>query len=431
MKVKSYVSSKRKTRESINIRGLFKWLYPGLGIKRWMLLTALGITLVSIGAVRALSNLGLFVKASGLIFLLAGIVLSIVGVRWMVKSIINIFIPQRERELVDIVYRKRYLERGPKIVAIGGGTGLSVLLHGLKDLTSNISAIVTVADDGGSSGRLREQFNNLLPPGDIRNCLVALADAEPLMRDLFQFRFDEGTELAGHSFGNLFIAAMSKVTGDFEKAVKASSKVLAIRGQVLPSTLNRIILLAESQDKTVTRGQARINKIMSPIKKVSLEPSDCTPNPEALKAIEEADALVLGPGSLFTSVIPNLLIPNMADAIYASKAIKIYVCNVMTEFRETYNFTASDHVTAIIGHTRPDIIDFCIVNTALVPDDLLVKYRGERAHPVRVDMDSLSAIGSRVITGELINPANYVRHDSKKVAQVIMDITMESKYRGV
>jgi uncharacterized cofD-like protein len=309
---------------------------------------------------------------------------------------------------------------------IGGGTGLSMLLHGLKAYTSNITAVVTVADDGGSSGRLRKDFD-VLPPGDIRNCLVALADAEPLMGKLFQFRFDEGTELAGHSFGNLFITAMSKVTGDFDAAIKESSKVLAIRGRVVPSTLDKVSLLAEHQDGSQTAGESQIPKAVSPVKRIKLQPANCRPTAEAMEAIKKADAVVLGPGSLYTSIMPNLLIGRVYQEIVASKAVKVYVCNVMTQKGETDDMKASDHLKAIIEHTAPGIVDYCIINTAKIPADMVERYKTEEAHPVVPDSDNIRKMKAKVIEAHIINTKGYVRHDSAKLAKIIIDLVLSLK----
>lgn len=403
-----------------------KWLYPGMRIKRWISITTLGVVLVAIGFSIWITKGFKDLNLSGLLILACGAILTILGIKKMVKSFITIFLPNREKELVEIVYQKRQLEKGPKIIVIGGGTGLSVLLHGLKEYTSNITAIVTVADDGGSSGRLREQFD-MLPPGDIRNCLVALADAEPLMRELFQFRFTGESEFKGHNFGNLFITAMSKVTGDFEKAIKESSKVLAIRGRVIPSTLEKIQLVAEHQDGKETFGETKISESHSPIKRVYLNPRDARPCPESLEAIEQADAIVLGPGSLYTSVIPNLLIDSTKELICNSRAIKVYVCNVMTQSGETDNFTAFDHLNAIVSHTRPDIIEYCIVNTQKVPPELLAKYKEENAYPVFPDSQKIREKGYRVIEVDVISAANYVRHDSKRLARILIDLIQNVK----
>src|SRR3989338_1871012 len=283
--------------------GLFKWLYPGMRIKRWVFLCCFGIILCSMGFVMTIMEIK---KTSGSLIVLFGAGLVAVSIRKIIKSVVTVLLPQREGELVNIMYQKRYLERGPRIVAIGGGSGLSVLLNGLKELTSNITAIVTVADDGGSSGRLRSQFN-MPPPGDIRNCLVALADAEPMMSDLFQFRFQESGELEGHNFGNLFILAMLKVTGDFEKAIKESSKILAIRGRVVPATLKKVVLMAQHHDGTQTMGESNIAKVKSPIQRLYLKPEGCGATEDAIEAIHNADVIVMGPGSLYTSILPNLL----------------------------------------------------------------------------------------------------------------------------
>ena len=387
------------------------------------------MTLVSMGSVMIVIEDNPNTKAGASLIIILGIIGLISGVKNVVKSVVAVFLPQRESELVDIVYQKRYLERGSNVVVIGGGTGLSVLLHGLKNYTSNITAIVTVADDGGSSGRLREEFN-VLPPGDIRNCLVALADAEPLMRKLFQFRFEEGGDLKGHSFGNLFITAMSKVTGDFEQAIKESSKVLAIRGKVIPSTLSRIRLVAEHQNGELTKGESKIPEKKSPIKKIFLEPKGCEATEEALEVLREADVMILGPGSLYTSVIPNLLVNGIYQEISRSKVLKIYICNVMTQARETIGYKASDHLNAIIRHTTPDIVNTCIINTAEIPNNLLEKYREENAERVEPDHKTIEKMGYRVIGSNIIDAKDYVRHDSHKLSRIIMSLIGEYTRKG-
>lgn len=403
-----------------------KWLYPGMKIKRWILTSSTGVILVAIGTTVWMLRRFSASKIIGFTIFILGSLMIIYGIKKMVKSFITVFLPQRETELVDIVYHYRQLERGHKIVTIGGGTGLSTLLHGLKEYTSNITAIVTVADDGGSSGRLREQFD-ILPPGDIRNCLVALADAEPLMRDLFQFRFGDGSELKGHSFGNLFITAMCKVTGDFEKAIKESSKVLAIRGRVIPATLEKIRLVAEYQNGQRTIGETKIVKQKNSIKRIFLDPPDCKPSKESFEAIEEADIIVLGPGSLYTSVIPNLLVDNIAERIAESKAVKVYACNVMTQSGETDNYTAFDHLNSIISHTRRDIVNHCIVNVGRVPREFLKKYEEEGAYPVVADSDRIVENGYGVIEEDVVNIEDYVRHDAKKLAKIIFELALKVK----
>ena len=408
-----------------------KWFYPGIRIKRWILLLILGILLIATGLAGGLltlrsSNIAsihsrILVAAYTLDFIV-GVWLVVQAVKKIFRSIVTLFLPQEEEKFIDIVYQKRQLARGPKIVVIGGGTGLSTILHGLKEHTNHNSAIVTVADDGGSSGRLRQQFN-ILPPGDIRNCLVALADTEPLMHKLFQFRFDKDSEFAGHNFGNLFITVMTQLTGDFEQAIKESSKVLAIRGHVIPSTLSRVTLVAEHKDGTQTEGEKNIPETGIPIDKVYLKPQGNPATPEATRAIQDADIIVLGPGSLYTSIIPNLLIKEITEAIVNSKAIKFYVCNIMTQHGETDNFTVSDHLRVLIAHSHPRIIDYCIVNNGLIPQDIIEKYKLEHSSFVGVDLDKIRSLGYKVIADNLVSITNKViRHNDLNLAQIIVKI---------
>lgn len=380
-----------------------------------------GVFLFGIGAALLPLDGGIALRITSLVMLLSGLVSMVIGIGSMVNSLLEVVAPSQGQDLVELVFQRRHLDRGPKIVAIGGGTGLSTLLHGLKHFTSNITAIVTVADDGGSSGRLRQEFD-MLPPGDIRNCLVALADTEPLMQRLFQYRFAEGSALQGHSFGNLFITAMTKITGDFEEAVRESSKVLAIRGRVVPSTNTKVRLAAEHVNGSITMGETNISHAAEAIQRVYLEPSNCQPTLAALDAIRDAQAIVFGPGSLYTSIIPNLLVDRMVDAIVQSKAMKIYVCNVMTQHRETHGFKASDHLKALIKHTNPGIVQVCIVNTEPVPVNLLERYSREDAFPVESDADHIRELGYQVVADNIISTENYVRHDSDKVAKLIFQL---------
>ena len=407
--------------------GLFKWLYPGMRVKRWILLSCFGIILCSMGFVLTITEVQ---RTSGSLIVLLGASLVGIGIRKIIKSVVTVLLPQRENELVNIIYQKRYLERGPRIVVIGGGSGLPVLLHGLKEFTSNITAIVTVADDGGSSGRLRSQFN-IPPPGDIRNCLVALADAEPLMSDLFQFRFTESSDLEGHSFGNLFILAMLKVTGDFEKAIRESSKILAIRGRVVPSTLKTVTLLAQHKDGSITSGESNISKRLSPIQRLYLKPEGCGAAEDALVAIQNADGIVMGPGSLYTSILPNILIEDIAKAMSASPVPKIYVCNVMTQPHETDHFTAFDHVNTLAEHTRPEVLSHVIVNTGQIPPNILSKYAKEEAYPVAADVAKIRMLGYQVVEDNIVNFQDTVRHNPRRVSKIILDIVGESKKRAV
>src|SRR3989338_5951621 len=399
----------------------FKWLYPGMKVKRWLLISLLGVIIVGAGAVLAAEPYPV-VSVVGILWIICGMIFIVMGMGKMVVSLLTLFLPKGERELVNILYQKRYLERGPKIVVIGGGHGLSHLIFGLKEYTANITAIVTVADSGGSSGRLREEFN-IVAPGDIRNCLVALADAPALMGDLFQFRFSENSQLKGHNFGNLFLTAMFQLTGgDFEKAVKESSKVLAIRGKVVPSTVSNVHLVAEYVDGSSTEGEAKIPNANLPIRRLYLKPADCKPTEEALEAIGNAEIIVLGPGSLYTSVLPNLIIKGVAAAIAKSKAFKIYVCNVMTQKGETDRYSASDHVKAIVDHTNQDILNACIINNAVAPQEMLTRYKSEDSYPVSPDLEKIKDLGYRVVAADLLGIDNYVRHDSYKLTQTLIRV---------
>ena len=407
--------------------GLFKWLYPGMRIKRWVFFCCFGVILCSIGFVLALTEIQ---RTSGSLIVLLGFGFVAVSIRKIIKSVVTVLLPQRENELVNIMYQKRYLERGPRITVIGGGSGLSVLLHGLKEFTSNITAVVTVADDGGSSGRLRNQFN-IPPPGDIRNCLVALADAEPLMSELFQFRFQESGEFEGHNFGNLFILAMLKVTGDFETAIRESSKILAIRGRVVPSTLKKTTIVAQHADGTQTIGESNITKTPSKIQRLYLQPEGCQATEDAIFAIENADAIVIGPGSLYTSLLPNLLIEDLSAAVARSRAPKIYICNVMTQTHETDHFTAFDHVNTIAEHSHPDVLSHVILNNGNIPASILGRYSKTGSIPVVSDTDKIRALGYTVIEDNIVNTADYVRHNPRRVSKLILEIINSEKKKNL
>lgn len=356
----------------------------------------------------------------GFLFIGAGVLVMAFAFRQLGRSLLSAFMPVgREEKLIDMVYQRRLLSRGPKIVCIGGGTGLSTLLRGIKEYTSNLTAIVTVADDGGSSGRLRRDFN-LPPPGDFRQCIAALADAEPLMTKLFQYRFNGGTGLEGHSFGNLFIVAMSDITGNFERAVRESSRVLAVRGQILPSTLANVNLAAETEDAVLVEGESEIGHLRKRIKRVFLQPEHPAAYPEALRAILQADLIVVGPGSLYTSVLPNLLVEDIARAIRASNATKVYVCNVATQPGETDDFHVSDHLRVLTEHVGVNLFDYMLVNSNTgVPIAPQAK-----ASPVALngDLQRTEAIGLNVVLADLVDENNPVRHDPKKLAASLMRI---------
>jgi len=319
---------------------------------------------------------------------------------------------------------------GPKVVAIGGGTGLSTLLRGLKAYTSNITAIVTMADDGGGSGILRNDLG-MLPPGDIRNCILALANTEPIMERLMEYRFKEGS-LKGQSFGNLFIAALNDICGSFDNAVKEISNVLAVTGKVMPVTLDNVTLYAELDDGTIIKGESQIPKIQissrKRIKRVFLEPEDCKPMEEALEAIIEADAVIIGPGSLYTSIIPNFMVTDVAKTVYESKAMKIYVCNIMTQKGETIGYRLCDHIDAINEHAKHDIIEYAIVNTGSIPEELAIKYMDEYANAVEIDWENVRAKGIKTVEGDFVRvDKGYVRHDYNELSRCIFTLLSQER----
>jgi len=318
-------------------------------------------------------------------------------------------------------------ERGagymPRIVAFGGGTGMSVLLKGLKNHTNRITAVVTVCDDGGSSGRLRADMD-ILPPGDIRNCLIALADTEPLMEELLQYRFEE-SDIEGHSLGNLLLAALARITGDFQSAVQEANRILRVRGRVLPSTLKKVTVVATHSDGSKTSGEVQVGKSEKPIRRVELKPSPVPPNPEVLDAVENADLFVFGPGSLYTSVLPSLLVDEMAEAVSRSSARKVYVCNIMTEPGETQNHRASDHLEAVLRHTSPTLVDYVLVNTAPVPEKARGRLAREGRYPVENDLDRVGA-SCRVVEDDFLDRERPARHNHEKLAAGIMEILVES-----
>jgi uncharacterized cofD-like protein len=399
----------------------FKWLSPGLSVKRWFLISIGGVLLAALGLAIWIkltpifwalelvrSFLGTLAEIipnyiSGPLVLLGGLLLLLWGQTRTVGSITETLRSDNEEELVDMLLAHRRLYRGPKIVVIGGGTGLSTLLRGLKRYSANITAIVTVADDGGSSGRLRREFG-VLPPGDIRNCLAALADEEKLLTELFQYRFQVGDGLTGHSFGNLFLTAMSEITGDLERAVAASSKVLAIRGQVLPATLSDVRLWAELADGRRIEGESKITEAGGNIVKIGCLPANPPGLPAAIKAIKEANYIIMGPGSLYTSVIPNLLVPEIADAIAASEAPCIYVCNIMTQPGETQGFTA------VLVHKKSP------------SERALIRYAQQQSHPVFLDREDVTKLGRRIVLANVMHEdeTGCVRHDPQKLAKVLL-----------
>ena len=416
---------------------LRRWLRPGTGIKRWLLVMFVGLTiLATAGAllIRILfrevpvdSLAGQLFEVVSLNFLpdpLRPIVVISIGVGvflyglWRLLSVLLEPFPARREPLVELVYQKRSLARGPRIVAIGGGTGLSTLLRGLKEVSSNITAVVTVADDGGSSGKLREELG-VPPVGDIRNCIAALADVESTMTSLMQYRFpakDVEPGLAGHAFGNLLIAAMADITGDFEEGVRQSNRVLAVRGQVVPVAPRALNLDAELADGTRLSGQSLIARSRG-IRRVWLSPASVEASAEAVEAIRSADLIVIGPGSLYTSLLPSLLVPGIRSAIESARGLRVYVSNVATQPGETEGYTLSEHVAALSAHDVGHLIDVVLANddeTAIVP-------AGYVAEPVRIDLPRDDA-RPRLELAAVVDPTNAHRHDPGRLTQALMTI---------
>jgi uncharacterized cofD-like protein len=322
-----------------------------------------------------------------------------------------------DEDLADVYHRHRTIGKGARVVALGGGTGLSALLRGLKEHTANLTAIVTVADDGGSSGRLREQYR-ILPPGDFRQCLTALAETEPLMTELFQHRFTEGS-LDGHAFGNLFIMAMAEITGNFETALRESGRVLAVRGTILPSTLHDVVLVAELMDGQEAVGESRIPLAQMPIRHVYLEPRHVLINPEAEQAILEAELITVGPGSLYTSILPNLLVEGMISTLKASKAPKVYICNVATQRGETDGFSVSEHLEALYQHVGGDVFDYILVNSNL-NYPLPPSAQAAGARPVVFDREKVLEHGVKIVLSDVVSETLSTHHDPGKLSRAVM-----------
>ncbi len=424
---------------------LLKWLYPNLGIKRYFLLAVFGIFLVAGGlAVMSYGETLGFLEANfreiiykltgkemisvlpaGILICLSGAIAIYFGLKKMLKSVISVLLPGNEDKIVDVMYARRQLKRGPKIVVVGGGTGLSALLKGLKEYTSNLTAIVTVGDDGGSSGRLRRELG-ILPPGDVRNCLVALAEKEDIMEDLFSYRFQNGT-LAGHSLGNLFLAGLAGRFGDFQKGIEHVGKVFALKGEVYASTLSPVTLEAHFEDGRSINGETAIRNTPGKIKRLRISPQNCKPLPGALKAIEEADLIVLGPGSLYTSVIPNLLVEGLRDQIAKTKAFCVYVCNIMTEPGETDNYAVEDHLKAIIEHAGQGLVDVVLAAKENIPQEVLERYLAEGAQIVKGNESLIESLGVRYHEGTFYTGGEVVRHNSDKLAKELLRLLFRLK----
>lgn len=410
------------------------WLLPGLQVKRWFAMIFIGSLLILLGTMIVFNMRPVYFTMefirhiaerapSGIVGLAVAALGAGVFFKGWQKTNLSILGLDGEREkgsILESLYRRRKLNRGPKIVAVGGGTGLSMLLKGIKRITNNITAIVTVGDDGGSSGRLREEMG-VLPPGDIRNCIAALADDEDLVTKLFQYRFKTGEGLEGHSFGNLFLTALVAITGDMVSAVRESSNVLSIRGRVLPSTLDDMKLVAEMEDGRIIHGESNIPEAKGKVKRLFTDPENCRPLPEVIDAIKDADLIILGPGSLYTSVIPNLLIKEISQEIANSNAKKIYVCNIMTQPGETDDYSVASHVNTIISHAdSKDIMEAVLINDSL-PDNLAEKYKLAGSFPVKLDTENVKATGVKIVSKKLIEESKegLVRHSSNRVARAI------------
>jgi len=402
-----------------------------MGVKRWILLLAGGLLFLGLAAIRLprtaapwrfferFPALPLHPAVAIALLGAAGLGLVALAVYGLNHTLLSAYRRGDQGDVVEVVYRHRRRQRGPKVVAIGGGHGLNTLLRGLKEHTDHITAIVTVADDGGSSGRLRRDLG-MLPPGDFRDCIAALSDAEKLTTDLFQYRFANDTALDGHSFGNLYLTAMTAITGSFESALEESSRVLAVRGQVMPSTLMPVMLAAEVLAAGETRaeqvrGQSLIAHAEGRIQRVYLQPEDAPAFPKAIRALLQADLIVIGPGSLYTSVLPNLLVHDLCEAVRSASALKVYVCNVATQVGETAGYDVQDHVDALTGHVGQDVFSVVLANGNL-PPDVSPGGGAEWVRPPR----TRSPAAYRLVLADLVDRASPWRHDPHKLADALV-----------
>lgn len=414
---------------------MHRWLFPGLGLKRWAVLGGVAIALIIIGIWSMVNNqhakdftiafvnfmqrtLPSLSFGQGLFCAALGILGGVFCVRNFLSQYSKI---SHETSEMDEYYERKALENGPRIVAIGGGTGLSVLLRGLKAYTSNITAAVSVGDDGGSSGRLRKDFD-VVPVGDIRSCIVALADEEDVMEKVFSYRFGRGEGLKGHSLGNLLLIGLTNITGNFQEAISNVDQILHMSGRVLPITEEPLVLKAQLADGTELTGESLIGETEVPIRRLTVDPPYAQVLPEVLDAIDEADAIILGPGSLYTSVIPNLCVSDVVDAIRASRARVFYVCNITAPPGESEGYTAADHLQAIYDHSCPEMIDYMLVDDGSVqPRVELADILLANAQRVVVDHDRLKDMHTKVVETTLVSDSNPYHHDSGRLALAIMD----------
>jgi uncharacterized cofD-like protein len=430
---------------------VIKWLYPGMHVKRWLVLLAVGVVGVSLAIAMGLAwayrsiafpaEVTALVQTLTLQFIphpwrevvigLPGLLLIGYAAYRLSQSLLSAVLPVAARgvrvSLAERVYNARYGKRGPRIVAIGGGTGLSTMLRGLKRYSGNLTAVLTVGDDGGSTGRLRREMG-ILPPGDFRNCIVALADAEPLLGELLQYRFPAGSGegLEGHSFGNLLLVAMLGVTGDFETAVAETSRVLAVRGQVYPSTLADVTLGAEMGDGRRLMGETAIVAARTGIRRIFLQPEQVAGYSEALRAILDADLIILGPGSLYTSILPNLLVEEIVEAVrQAPQAMRVYVCNVATQRGETDQFSVEDHVRVLVEHLGPGVFDYVLVNNNFGHTEKIKPEWG--VAPVGQGETVRQVHGAQLVLVDVVNPEWPLRHDPDKLAKCLLELWQERR----
>ncbi|MDZ7844502.1 MAG: gluconeogenesis factor YvcK family protein [Anaerolineales bacterium] len=423
-----------------NIQDILRWLHPGLGVKRWVLVVFIGTTFLAMGfalfvldvyrqspdtwwlpilSAASLQTLPRLVRI--IIFVLLGVGGLSVGIININRSILGPFI-RPGSQVVDSLERHRAKKQGPNIVTVGGGHGLATLLRGLKLVTRNLTAVVSVADDGGSSGRIRETLG-ILPPGDVRNCLAALSNDEELLTQLFQYRFSQGNgSLEGHSFGNLFISVLADITGSFENAIAESGRVLAVYGRVIPSTLENLVLTADIAEadsgKTIrVEGESQIPEVEGVIKRVMLKPEKPAANPQAIQAILQADMIVTGPGSLYTSILPNLLVPDISAAMRSTQALKVFVCNLATQKGETEKFTCGDHLQVIENHLRGGLFDIVVVND-MPPQQFNSRVKG-------VEIDPQLSVKYNVYAADLVDREFPWRHDSSRLTEVLVDLLAE------
>lgn len=428
----------------------YSWLCPGINLKRWLFLFVLGVLLVALG-LAFLFNFqfmgkmeeylfhvlykftgqysNYFVYFIGIILFILGILAMFKAMRKIIASVVSAVLPDKSRSLMETLFVQHKLTHGPVITVVGGGTGLSTLLRGMKNITNNCTAVVTTCDNGGSSGRLRKELG-IVPPGDLRNCLTALADSEPMMEKLMQYRFATDSPLAGHCFGNLLIAALAEAEGGMEEGLAVASQILKVRGRVVPSTLDDLELVAEMSDGSNVYGEAQIPMVHKHIMRVHTKPAHPQAAKAAVEAVKKADVLIFGPGSLYTSIIPNLLVDEVREAVIKSNAVKIYICNILTEPGETDGYGAYDHVKALIDHVGMQFLDFVIVNNRKISVDDMSSYNNNISAPIAQDLNKLRKLGIKVIPAAISDKNDFAKHDSDKLANILIQLIYRLRLFG-